>query len=128
MSVLVDTSIWIEYFRGSGYLFEMDFLIGENLLATNDLILAELIPYLHVQKQKRLIHLMLKIERKLLNIDWQDIIQMQVTCLTKGINGVGIPDLVISQHAMQNNYLLFAQDKHFQLISEQMPLILYGAM
>lgn len=71
---------------------------------------------------------MLTIERKLLNIDWQNIIQMQVTCLTKGINGVGIPDLVISQHAIQNNYLLFAQDKHFQLISEQMPLIMYGAM
>lgn len=128
MSVLVDSSVWIEYFRGSGYLSELDFLIGENLIVTNDMILAELIPYLHIQKQKSLIHLMQEIERVPVVIDWPEIIQMQITCIKSGINGIGIPDLMIVQHAIQNNYLLFAKDKHFRLISEHVPFILYGAV
>ena len=36
MSVLVDTSVWVEYFR-SGYNSEkLDFLIDENLIVTNN--------------------------------------------------------------------------------------------
>ena len=46
MSVLVDTSVWIEYFRTGNYSEKVDFLIDENLLVINDLILAELIPFL----------------------------------------------------------------------------------
>ena len=46
MDVLVDTPIWIDYFRGGESCKEMDFLIDENLIVTNELILAELVPYL----------------------------------------------------------------------------------
>ena len=45
MSVLVDTSVWIEYFRSGNNFEKLDFLIDENLVVTNDLILAELIPF-----------------------------------------------------------------------------------
>ena len=51
MSVLVDTSIWIDYFRGGNDSIQMDFLIDENLLVINDLILAELIPFLKIQNE-----------------------------------------------------------------------------
>jgi len=104
----------------------MDVLIGENLIVTNDLILAELIPYLHIQKQKRLIGLMNEIERYPVQIDWPEIIQMQISCLQNGINGVGISDLIIAQHAIQNHFQLFSLDKHFASMAEQMPLTLYG--
>ncbi len=40
MRVLVDSSVWINWFRGSGG-DELDTLIDENLLAINDLILAD---------------------------------------------------------------------------------------
>lgn len=126
MSVLVDSSVWIEYFRNSKYPTELDFLISENLIVTNDLILAELIPYMHIQKQTRLINLMQEIDRVPLNINWPDIITMQVACIKNGINGVGIPDLIIVQHAIQNNYVLLAEDRHFKLISRYVPLILYS--
>ncbi len=46
MSVLVDTSIWIDYFKSGENSTDMEFLIDENLTTTNDIILAELIPYL----------------------------------------------------------------------------------
>ncbi len=36
MSVLVDSSVWIEYFRGSGNHASPDFLIAENLVVVNN--------------------------------------------------------------------------------------------
>lgn len=51
MSVLVDTSVWIEYFRSGNNFEKLDFLIDENLVVTNDLILAELIPFLKIRNQ-----------------------------------------------------------------------------
>ena len=126
MSVLVDTSIWINYFRGSGHLEVVDLLIEENLVVTNDLILAELIPFLHLHKQRHLIALLKEIKRHPISIDWEDINQMQITCLQNGINGIGIPDLIIVQNAIQNHLHLLTYDKHFTLMSKLMPLPMYG--
>ncbi len=42
MQVLVDTSVWIDYFRGSGNSADLDFLINENIIVTNEIVLAEL--------------------------------------------------------------------------------------
>jgi hypothetical protein len=50
MSVLVDSSVWIEYFRNGNNLNELDILIDENLVLINDLILSELIPFFTNQK------------------------------------------------------------------------------
>jgi predicted nucleic acid-binding protein len=47
---------------------------------------------------------------------------MQVTCLRNGINKVGIPDLILAQHAMQNDLSVFSLDKHFSLLSRHVPL------
>ncbi len=55
MEVLVDTSIWIDYFRGGEDSDDLDHLVDENLIVTNDIILAELIPYLKIKKQTKVI-------------------------------------------------------------------------
>jgi predicted nucleic acid-binding protein len=125
MSVLVDSSIWIDYFRGSGESAKLDILIEENLLAVNDLILAELIPALQMMRQKSLIALMMEVSCPPMTIDWPDIIQMQIVCLRKGINKVGIPDLMITQHAIQNHMALYSLDKHFEMLAKHVPLVLY---
>jgi predicted nucleic acid-binding protein len=126
MSVLVDTSVWVDYFRGAGQTEGVDRLIEENLVVTNDLILAELIPPLLQRKEKSLVALLREIKTHPVAIDWADIIQMQITCLQNGINGVGIPDLIIAQNAIQNHLQLLAYDKHFALMSEHMPLSMHG--
>ena len=126
MSVLVDSSVWIDYFRGKGKLDVVDLLIEENLIVINDLILTELIPALHVRKQKRLIALLREVKRYPIEIDWDDITQMQITCMRKGVNGIGVPDLIITQNAIQNDLHLLTNDKHFNLISQYIPLSLYG--
>ena len=51
---------------------------------------------------------------------------MQITCLRSGINGVGIPDLLIAQNAIQHDVQLLARDRHFALLSKYVPLSVYG--
>jgi len=122
MKVLVDSSVWVAYFRGTADLPLLDWLIEEGTVVTNDLVLAELTPPLLVHREDKLVRLLHDIERYPLTLDWDGIIQMQVTCLRNGINKVGIPDLIIAQCAMQNDLSLFSLDKHFQLLGQHVPL------
>jgi hypothetical protein len=118
MSVLVDTSIWIEYFRSGNNSEKLDFLIDENLIVINDLILAELVPFLKVRNQQKVINLLYDINKLHLLIDWNQIIEFQFKCLKKGLNGIGIADLIIAQNAKQNRCEIYSRDSHFRLIKD----------
>ena len=118
MRTLVDTSIWIDYFKDGSELSDLDKLIDENLIVTNSLILTELIPFLKIRNQVKLIKLMKSIEQTPLDIDWEDLTALQTECLRFGHNGIGIPDLIIAQNALQNDCRIFSHDKHFQLLSD----------
>jgi predicted nucleic acid-binding protein len=125
MSVLVDTSIWIDYFRNKKGSHTLDPLIEDGLIVTNALILAELTPYLYVQNQRRLIALLENLKTYSISINWDHLVEMQVLCIRNGINGVGIPDLIIAQNAIQCRIKLFSADKHFALMAQSIPLDLY---
>ncbi len=84
MSVLVDTSVWIEYFRSGGNFEKLDFLIDENLVVINDLILAELVPFLKVRNQRKIVELLYHIKTLSLSIDWNQIIDFQFKGLKSG--------------------------------------------
>ena len=122
MSVLVDTSIWLDYFRDGNDSIQMDFLIDENLLVTNDLILAELIPFLKVRNETRVINILYNINRLEMFINWNEIIDYQYKCLRNGLNGVGIPDLLIAQNASQNGCKIYTLDNHFYLMKDILSL------
>jgi predicted nucleic acid-binding protein len=117
MSVLIDSSVWIEYFRNGNNFEKVDFLIDENLVVTNDLILAELTPFLKIRKQNILVNLLHNISKLKLNVKWDQIIDLQYLCLQNGLNGVGIPDLIIVQNVIQNNSKIYSLDKHFSGMS-----------
>jgi len=118
MTVLVDTSVWIEYFKNGKNLEKLDFIIEENLVATNDLILAELIPFLKIRKQNKIIKLLNNIYKLQIKIEWDEIIEYQFKCLKNGLNAVGIPDLIIAQNALQNNCEIYTMDNHFNLLKD----------
>jgi len=118
MSVLVDTSVWIEYFRTGINSEKLDFLIDENLVVINDLILAELVPSLRVRNQRKIIRLLNDIYKLELSIHWDQIVDFQFNCLKNGINGIGISDLIIVQNAKQNNCEIYSFDTHFKLIED----------
>ena len=124
MQVLVDSSVWIDYFRGGGNSDRLDVLIDENILVINDLILAELIPFLKTQNQHKLINLLNFVEQLDMNIDWEQIIDFQYKCLRNGINGIGIPDLIIAQNALQNHCEIYSLDQHFKLMKKTLELAL----
>ena len=45
--------------------------------------------------------------------------------MRKGINKVGIPDLIIAQNAIQHKIPLYTQDKYFHRLSQHFPLLLF---
>jgi predicted nucleic acid-binding protein len=118
MSVLVDTPVWVNYFRSGKDSGKLDFLIDENLIVINDLILAELVPFLEIRDQRKLLRLLRYINKLPLNIDWDQLIELQIKCLKKGVNGIGILDLMIAQNAKQNLCEIYSLDYHFQLIKD----------
>ena len=113
MLILVDSSVWIDYFKGNDPLDKMDLLIDENLVVTNDLILAELIPFIKLRNQRKLIRLIKSVKTFPLHINWDHIIRFQHTCIKAGHNGVGIPDFIIAQNAIQHACDVYSMDHHF---------------
>ena len=126
MSVLVDTSVWIEYFKTGINSEKLDFLIDENLVVLNDLILAELVPSLRLRNQRKIIKLLYDIYKLELSVNWGQIIEFQSKCLKNGLNGIGIPDLIIAQNAKQNHCEIYSLDSHFKLMKDILRLKLTG--
>lgn len=118
MRVLVDSSVWIDYFRAGTIDDRLDDLIDHNLVATNDLILTELVPCLLLREQRRIVELLNAVEKIELTIDWDQLIDWQYRCLKHGLNGIGIPDLIIAQNTVQNRCLLYSVDAHFESMQE----------
>jgi predicted nucleic acid-binding protein len=118
--ILVDSSIWINYFRGNRNI-DYDFMneiIDNNQICTNNLILSELIPSLLHNKQNEIIDILKSIKNIALNINWDEIITFQHTNIKNGINNVGIPDLIIMQNVIDNSLVLYSNDKHFTIMSK----------
>ena len=122
MSVLVDTSIWIEYFRTGKNFEKLDLLIDENLIVINDLILAELVPFLKVRNHRKIINLLNNIDKLDLSINWNQIIEFQFKCLKNRLNGIAIPDLILTQNAKQNNCEIYTLDRHFEFMKDILKL------
>lgn len=118
MRVLVDNSVWIDYFRSGSKSQKLDVFIDENVICTNELILAELVPFLKVSRQSKLIKLLYSIDTIPLSIKWDEIIKLQTICLQNGINKIGIPDLIVVDSVLQNKIILYSFDKHFKLINK----------
>ena len=113
--VLVDSSVWIAYFR-SGGIQKLDRLIEEGLACINQLIFTELAPALMQRKETDILAGLLALEMIPLNIDWDIIREYQLMNLENGINKVGIPDLIILQQVIDQRLSLFSFDNHFKLM------------
>ncbi len=125
MSIIIDSSVWIEYFRNGNNYEKVDFLIEENLVVTNDLILTELSPFLKLKKQHKLIKLLNNINNATMQIVWEQLIEFQYKCIKNGLNGIGIPDLIIAQNAIQHNCKIYSLDKHFTKMSKVLNLDIF---
>jgi len=113
--VLVDSSIWIEYFRGSKSInaSRLNELLDNNQICINDLILSELLPSLLHRKEYHVVDLLKSISKIPIVIEWNKIIDFQTKNIKNGFNNIGIPDLIILQNVLQNDLVLYSIDKHF---------------
>jgi predicted nucleic acid-binding protein len=113
--VLVDSSVWIEFFKNSRPTL-LDQFLEEDIVSTNHVILTELVPNLKHQRKTMAIESLIAVEKIPLQIDWDLIRHYQILNLKNGINKVGIPDLIIMQQVIEENLTLYSFDKHFKLM------------
>ena len=126
MSNLVDSSAWIEYFRGNLKYAFINELIETNAVCTNDVILTELLPSIMHKKENSLAGLLAYVDKYALSIDWQEIRDMQLLNLQHGNSNIGISDIVIAQNCIQNELKIITHDRHFELMAGYIPLKVFG--
>lgn len=119
-NVLIDTSIWIEYFNGNAQIGEaVDLLIDTERAYIAGPIMAELV---HGAKNKK------EAEELFANLkalpyvdirksDWSDIGFFLMELRKKGI-AVPFTDAVIACMAIKNRLCVYSLDKHFSLIDK----------
>jgi predicted nucleic acid-binding protein len=122
---IIDSSAWIEYFKGNEECSFIRELIYNNALCTNDIILTEILPSIIHKKENKLVDLLNSLRKKILLIDWQEIQNIQILNLKKGNNNIGISDIIIAQNCIQNDLKIITRDKHFKAMAKYIPLKIY---
>jgi len=125
MNNLIDSSAWIEFFRGNRKYSFLTGLINTNAISTNEIILTELLPAIMHRKENRLAELLNSIRKYTLFIDWPEIRRIQILNLKHGNNNIGLSDIIITQNCLQNDLTIISHDKHFNLMAPYIPLKIY---
>lgn len=118
-SILIDSSVWIEYFK-RGKPEKLDRIIEEDLACINELVFTELAPALSLKNETELLEGLKAIRKIPMNVDWEIIRDYQIMNLQNGINKVGIPDLILLQQVIDQKISLFSFDKHFKLMQNHL--------
>jgi predicted nucleic acid-binding protein len=117
--ILVDSSVWIDYFRGvvSPETDRLDSLLGQELLVTGDLIVAEVLqgfqPEADFNKAKRLMTGILTVASL---VGPEIAVQAARNDRTLRANGVPVRktiDTLIAIYCIENDYSLLFSDRDF---------------
>jgi predicted nucleic acid-binding protein len=126
--VLVDTSVWIAFFRekSSTPAKALDTLLEEGEVCICGLIEAELIPGLRQNDRERVRSLLAGVSRIEIPPDiWSHLIKIQESALAQGLGPFSIPDLLLTSLAIRNNIPVFSLDRHFEDLSRLTSLTLW---
>ena len=119
--VMVDTSVWVAYFRGGRkdrtVGDALDYLISGDEAVVDEIVLTELVPFMRLRGEAEAEEVLSALRNPPMEIDWPGLRDLQEKCLRAGINKVGIPDLAIAQHAIRLDIPLFSLDGHFPLVA-----------
>jgi len=122
MKNLVDSSAWIEFFKGNPEFSFINDLININAICINDIILAELLPSIIHKKERKLAELLNSVKKYMLVIDWEEIRAIQLLNLKNGNNNVGLSDIIVAQNCVQNRLKIITRDKHYKAMEKYLPL------
>lgn len=118
VKVLVDTNVWIDYFKHGKHVNEIRSLLEQQRLVTNDVVMAELLPIIIHDKKETIADLLNALERIPVFVNWNGLIDAQQKCLKNGFNKIGLLDLMILQTSIEHSLEIFSVDKHFQAIAK----------
>jgi len=127
--ILVDSSIWIEFFRRpeAPASVVLDQLLANRLVCTTGLVKAEVVPGARSARDFRRLRtlfdaLPLAQEREGF---WTHLIRFRRRLHLEGIFGIGIPDLIVATVAIQNRKLVFTADEDFPRMLPYVPVNLF---
>jgi len=123
--ILVDSSVWISYFKSREEFSFIDDLIDDYRICINDVILTELLPSIMHRKEFLLANLLKSINKYDMNINWQELQNYQLLNIKNGNNKVPITDVLIAQNCIRNDLILLTLDKHLILMKNYLPLQIY---
>ena len=116
--VLIDTSVWIDFFRKKAKVYEsVDALIDQGKVCCLKLIIAELLQGARTEKE-------LEVLRQLPSVfpllpespdSWEQAGLLSFR-MRKAGKSIGLSDCYIAVVAQQNNALIYTHDTHFQEI------------
>jgi predicted nucleic acid-binding protein len=125
--ILVDSSVWIDYFRGipSRQTERLDALLGNELLFVGDIILTEVLQGFSSKREfDQARSLMLSLEP--MNIGGQDIaVKAANHFRTLRVNGVTIRktiDTLIATRCIHDNLILLHNDRDFEPFTKYLRL------
>jgi hypothetical protein len=121
--LLVDTSIWIEYFKGKKNVLDIIHDKNNFEIFITGPIITELIQGIKTQKEKARFTICINALPKLQidDNDWVNAGNLGNSLRKKGIT-VPLLDLIIFSIAKKNNCVLFTLDKHFQIIKDALQI------
>ncbi|MDP1809129.1 MAG: PIN domain-containing protein [Actinomycetota bacterium] len=127
--ILIDTSVWIEYFRKKNPVFNQINELAENQqLASLKLIMAELIQGARSQSEVEVINDLAEVATILSEPPdaWRKAGTLSFDLRRDG-KTVGLADCYIAVVAQAYGSPLYSFDKHFEIISESIDILLYKA-
>ena len=124
--ILIDTSAWIEFFRGSDSKAAavVDHLLAQDAAAISEVVMTELLQGAKDVKEYRGLEVLLGALHPCPLPDdvWMRIAASGFKLRCAGFSGVRIADMLIAETAYFNNIPLYTLDKHFKFIAEIIPL------
>jgi len=125
MSILVDSSVWVSFFRGTKgeekVAEALEYLLSGDEATVNEVIKTEVMPMMVVRGEDASLFDAVRCSE--LSIDWPAVRDLQVKCLKGGLNKIGIGDLVIALDAVSRKVPLFTLDKHFRQMTKVLPAL-----
>jgi predicted nucleic acid-binding protein len=125
--VLVDTNIWIEFFRpGSEFDRHVEILLEDNAVWTCGIVMFEVLQGIRSEEEKsKILHIFEILPyTEMTTLLWQKASWLSVDLRKKGLN-LPNSDLFIAAIALEQNQYVFTLDKHFTQIPG---LKLYAAL
>jgi predicted nucleic acid-binding protein len=126
--VLVDSSVWIDYFRGVAgpHTDRLDALLGAEPLATGDLILAEVLQGFDSERDFNRAHQLLT-SLSVIDIAGQDI-AVQAARNFRALRALGVTvrktiDTLIATRCIESGYALLYRDRDFDPFVEYLGLV-----